>query len=130
MYLLMSPSEDTPLPTLEHNALFMKGLWQLELASMKFESLLQFYGQWHSDVLEQQKKTNSASAPLAGLNSSARAKLAQQAKISSGATKNKDPSSQVDFDSHCRLCALAGPMNAHHQTHGTASNHGGALRVP
>ena len=108
MYLLLSPVEETPVSVLQHNSLFFKGLWQLELVSMKFEPLLHAYhAQASAHVAWQnQAVSNSYSA---GSGAGSKTKLAQQAKLAS-----------ADFDANCCLCALAGPNHLHHHQHGGA----------
>lgn len=112
MYLLLSPTEDSLPTVLHHNSLFFKGLWQLELVSMKFESLLHAFHAQHVSHVSQQNATVSHSYVTGGASGTSKTKLAQQAKISS---KSVLP----EYDANCRLCALAGPNHLHHQQHGS-----------
>jgi hypothetical protein len=60
MYLLLTPLEDTTAEVLHHNTLFFIGLWQLELVSMKFESLLPAFASAAQASLDRSENTVSA----------------------------------------------------------------------
>lgn len=114
MYLLLSPTEDSVPSSLHHNTLFFKGLWQLELVSMKFEPLLHAWQSLqHQTLAAQNAMVSQSYASGSGGATISRTKLAQQSKITS---KPKD-GALAEWDPSCRLCMLAGPNHCHHQQH-------------
>ena len=114
MYLLLTPTEDSVPSSLHHNTLFFKGLWQLELVSMKFEPLLHAWQALQQQTLAAQNAMVSQSyASGSGGATISRTKLAQQSKITS---KPKD-GALAEWDPSCRLCMLVGPNHCHHQVH-------------
>jgi hypothetical protein len=122
--------EDSSMATLHHNTMFFKGLWQLELVSMKFEPLIGAMPQQAAAVRAALNSYTSHSYVSGGASGTSRTKLAQQAKISNGSA-----ATLPEFDWNCRLCTLAGPTHCHHQQHAApgstaATSHQGALREP
>ena len=107
MYLLLTPLEETLPEVMGHNTLFFKGLWQLELVSMKFEVLIN--GAWQNQVAKQRKEW-------------LKIRSATSAPTSTGApsTPGADESSasNLPWDPTCRLCLATGPSHPHHSSHG------------
>lgn len=86
---------------LAHNAQFFKGLWQLELVSMKFEALIPAFAAQQAEHVAFIKRMHSDS-------SDADADQVGKLKL--------DPSLPA-WDPTCALCALAGPNHPHHASH-------------
>jgi hypothetical protein len=114
IFLLLCPLEDTlpTSPVMAHNALFFKGLWQLDFVSMKFESLLHAGSAQLAAARQVANHTVSHSYVSGAALGTKAAKLAQQNKISKG-----KEAPLPEFDPACRLCQLAGPNHLHHQQH-------------
>lgn len=104
MYLLLTPLETTSPEVLAHNTLFFKGLWQLESISMKFEAIIGQARERQRAAIQMAEETVSAST-IGGAHSPSKSASALPAHLPT-------------FDPACRLCSVAGPLHAHHQSHG------------